>query len=428
MSKEKETILEKYCRDLTKLAEDGKLDAVIGRTLEIDRVSQILSRRKKNNPILIGEPGAGKSSIADGLALRIVEKKIPRGLFNKRIMSLDMASLVAGTKFRGEFEERINAMVKELKDNPNIILFIDEIHTIIGAGGASGALDAANILKPALARGELQCIGATTLDEYRKYIEKDGALERRFQKIHILPTTIDETILILNNIKEIYEKHHVVKYSPEALKACAVLSERYINDRHLPDKAIDVLDEAGSRAHMSAVIAPEQLIKIEKEIEDIKDSKEKTVKKQDYEGAAKLRDKERKLIEEHKIETQIWEESLLNNKVPVGEEQIAEVIMMMTGIDVRKIGANESAALAKMYESIKDSVVGQDVAIKGVTRAIQRNRTGLKDPNKPIGSFIFLGPTGVGKCFCADTLITIRNKKTGKSEVITIAEFKKRLI
>lgn len=400
----KTPILDKYCRDLTKLAEEGKLDAVIGRVNEIDRVSQILSRRKKNNPILIGEPGIGKSAIAEGLANRIVQKRISRILFNKRVMSLDLASLVAGTKYRGEFEERMNGLMKELATNNNVILFIDEIHTIVGAGGASGALDASNMLKPALARGEIQCIGATTLDEYRSGIEKDGALERRFQKILVEPTSVEETIEILQNIKGVYEAHHNVEYSDEAILACVNLSERYVTDRFLPDKAIDVLDEAGSRTHISSIVVPENIIKIEKKIEGIKEDKAETVRIQDYEEAARLRDTERTLKATLKMATEEWEETLAKNKKPVTEEHIAEVITMMTGINVTSVNADETENLAVMYDNMKDLVVGQDKAVKGVVRAIQRNRTGLKDPNKPIGSFIFLGPTGVGKTQLAKVL------------------------
>ena len=396
-SKSKTPVLDNFGRDLTKYAEEGKLDPIVGREKEIERVSQILSRRKKNNPILIGEPGVGKSAIAEGLALRIVQRKVSRVLFNKRVVSLDLASLVAGTKYRGQFEERMKAVMTELEKSPDIILFIDEIHTIIGAGGASGSLDASNMFKPALARGEIQCVGATTLDEYRQYIEKDGALERRFQKVLIEPTSIDETITILNNIKEKYENHHNVSYTPEAIEACVKLTERYISDRHLPDKAIDALDEVGSRVHISNINVPKAIIEIEAKIEDIKEEKNKVVRSQQYEEAARLRDTERKLNEQLESEKLKWEQESKSHKITVTEENVAEVVAMMTGIPVSRIAEKESGKLRKMNQDLQGSVIGQDEAISKVVKAIQRNRAGLKDPNKPIGSFIFLGPTGVGK-------------------------------
>jgi len=403
-SKSKTPVLDNFGRDLTKYAEDGKLDPIVGREKEIERVSQILSRRKKNNPILIGEPGVGKSAIAEGLALRITQKKVSRVLFGKRIITLDLASLVAGTKYRGQFEERMKAVMNELEKSPEIILFIDEIHTIIGAGGASGSLDASNMFKPALARGELQCIGATTLDEYRQYIEKDGALERRFQKVVVDPTSVEETIQILNNIKEKYEDHHNVTYTDEALEACVTLTDRYMTDRHLPDKAIDALDEAGSRVHITNIKVPKNIIDIEKKIEEIKDKKNHVVRSQKYEEAAQLRDDERNLIKELNTAKQAWEEETKNNRETVNEQNVAEVIGMMTGIPTQRIAQAEGEKLFKMYDEINDKVIGQDEAIKKVVKAIQRNRAGLKDPNKPIGSFIFLGPTGVGKTQLAKVL------------------------
>jgi len=396
-SKSKTPVLDNFGRDLTKYAEEGKLDPIVGREKEIERVSQILSRRKKNNPILIGEPGVGKSAIAEGLALRITQRKVSRVLYNKRVVSLDLASLVAGTKYRGQFEERMKAVMNELEKSKDIILFIDEIHTIIGAGGASGSLDASNMFKPALARGEIQCIGATTLDEYRQYIEKDGALERRFQKVIVEPTTIDETIEILDNIKEKYEDHHNVLYTPEAIKACVKLTARYISDRHLPDKAIDALDEVGSRVHLANINVPQSIIDVEQKIEDIKVEKNRVVKSQQYEEAAKLRDTERKLNEELDSAKLKWEEESKTHKITVTEDNVAEVVAMMTGIPVQRVAEKESGKLQKMNEEISGSVIGQAEAIKKVVKAIQRNRAGLKDPNKPIGSFIFLGPTGVGK-------------------------------
>lgn len=402
--KSKTPVLDNFGRDLTKLAEAGKLDPIVGREKEIERVSQILSRRKKNNPILIGEPGVGKSAIAEGLALRIVQRKVSRILFNKRIISLDLASLVAGTKYRGQFEERMKAVMQEIEKNPDIILFIDEIHTIIGAGGASGSLDASNMFKPALARGEMQAIGATTLDEYRQYIEKDGALERRFQKVLIEPTTIEETVQILNNIKERYEDHHMVTYTPEAIEACVKLTERYITDRHLPDKAIDALDEVGSRVHISNINVPKEIIDLEKELEEAIAKKNEVIKQQQYEEAARLRDVQRQLEERLDAEKRKWEEDSKSHRVIVTEENVAEVVSMMTGVPVTKIAQKESGRLVKMAEELRGKVIGQDEAVEKVVKAIQRNRAGLKDPNKPIGSFIFLGPTGVGKTQLAKVL------------------------
>ncbi|MEZ4788795.1 MAG: ATP-dependent Clp protease ATP-binding subunit [Flavobacteriales bacterium] len=403
-SKSKTPVLDNFGRDLTKLAEDGKLDPIVGREKEIERVSQILSRRKKNNPVLIGEPGVGKSAIAEGLALRIIQRKVSRVLFNKRIVALDIASLVAGTKYRGQFEERMKAVMNELENSPDVILFIDEIHTIVGAGGASGSLDASNMFKPALARGEIQCIGATTLDEYRQYIEKDGALERRFQKVLVEPTSVDETIQILNNIKEKYEDHHNVNFTPEAVEACVKLTNRYITDRHLPDKAIDALDEAGSRVHISNIVVPKAILDVEQKIEDIKEEKNKVVRSQRYEEAAKLRDRERQLLEELDKAKKAWEEESKNNRTTVNEENVAEVVAMMSGIPVTRIAEKESGKLRRMKEEFVGKVIVLDEAVAKVVKAIQRNRAGLKDPNRPIGSFIFLGPTGVGKTQLAKEL------------------------
>jgi ATP-dependent Clp protease ATP-binding subunit ClpC len=402
--KSKTPVLDNFGRDLTKYAEENKLDPIVGREKEIERVSQILSRRKKNNPILLGEPGVGKSAIAEGLALRIVQKKVSRVLFGKRIVTLDLASLVAGTKYRGQFEERMKAVMNELEKSPNIILFIDEIHTIVGAGGASGSMDASNMFKPALARGELQCIGATTLDEYRQHIEKDGALARRFQKVVVDPTSVDETIEILNNIKEKYEDHHNVSYTSEAIKACAKLTDRYMTDRFLPDKAIDALDEAGSRVHITNIKVPKNIIEIEKKIEDIKDKKNHVVRSQKYEEAAQLRDDERNLLKDLNQAKKAWEDETKNHKEVVSEENVAEVVAMMTGIPTQRVAQAEGDRLAHMGDEINDKVIGQDEAVKKVVKAIQRNRAGLKDPNKPIGSFIFLGPTGVGKTQLAKVL------------------------
>jgi ATP-dependent Clp protease ATP-binding subunit ClpC len=403
-SKSKTPVLDNFGRDLTKMAEDGKLDPIVGREKEIERVSQILSRRKKNNPILIGEPGVGKSAIAEGLALRIIQKKVSRVLFNKRIVTLDIASLVAGTKYRGQFEERMKAVMNELEKSPDVILFIDEIHTIVGAGGASGSLDASNMFKPALARGEIQCIGATTLDEYRQYIEKDGALERRFQKVVVDPTTIDESIQILNNIKDKYEEHHSVTYTPEAIASCVKLTARYITDRHLPDKAIDALDEVGSRVHLNNINVPKEVIDIEKAIEEVKEDKNRVVRSQKYEEAAKLRDKEKQLQERLEAAKKKWEEDAKSHRVTVTEEHVEEVVAMMTGIPVTRVAEKESGRLAKMDKELEGTVIGQDAAITKIVKAIKRNRAGLKDPNRPIGSFIFLGPTGVGKTQLAKEL------------------------
>jgi ATP-dependent Clp protease ATP-binding subunit ClpC len=403
-TKSKTPVLDNFGRDLTKAAEEDKLDPIVGREKEIERVSQILSRRKKNNPILIGEPGVGKSAIAEGLALRIVQKKVSRVLFDKRVITLDLASLVAGTKYRGQFEERMKAVLNELEKSPDVILFIDEIHTIVGAGGASGSLDASNMFKPALARGEIQCIGATTLDEYRQYIEKDGALERRFQKVIVDPTSEEETFQILNNIKGKYEDHHNVTYTPEALKACVTLTQRYVSDRHLPDKAIDALDEAGSRVHITNIHVPQAILDIEGKIEEVKAEKIQVVKSQKYEEAARLRDKEKNLIEQLEVAKKVWEEETRNNRQTVTEDNVAEVVAMMTGVPTQRIAQNESSRLVKMYDEIQGKVIGQDEAIKKVVKAIQRNRAGLKDPNRPIGSFIFLGPTGVGKTQLAKVL------------------------
>ena len=403
-SKSKTPVLDNFGRDLTKMAEEGKLDPIVGREKEIERVSQILSRRKKNNPILIGEPGVGKSAIAEGLALRIIQKKVSRVLFGKRIVTLDIASLVAGTKYRGQFEERMKAVMNELEKSPDVILFIDEIHTIVGAGGASGSLDASNMFKPALARGEIQCIGATTLDEYRQYIEKDGALERRFQKVVVDPTTIDESIQILNNIKDKYEEHHSVTYTPEAIESCVKLTARYITDRHLPDKAIDALDEVGSRVHLNNINVPKEVIDIEKAIEEVKEDKNRVVRSQKYEEAAKLRDREKQLQEKLEAAKKKWEEDTKSHRVTVTESNVEEVVAMMTGIPVTRVAEKESGRLAKMDKELEGTVIGQDDAIKKVVKAIKRNRAGLKDPNRPIGSFIFLGPTGVGKTQLAKEL------------------------
>ena len=397
-------VLDNFGRDLTKVAQDGNMDPVIGREKEIERVSQILSRRKKNNPLLIGEPGVGKSAIAEGLALRIIQKKVSRVLYNKRVVTLDLASLVAGTKYRGQFEERLKAVMNELEKNTNIILFIDEIHTIVGAGGATGSLDASNMFKPALARGEIQCIGATTLDEYRQNIEKDGALERRFQKVVVEPTTVDETIEILQNIKDKYEAHHNVNYTEEAIEACVKLSDRYITDRFLPDKAIDALDEAGSRVHITNMEVPEKVVEIENELEQVREQKNTVVKRQKYEEAAKLRDDEKKLEKELLLAQEDWQEEQRQNRETVTENHIADVVAMMTGIPVQRVSDGESDRLAKLEELIQGKVIGQENAVAKVAKAIQRNRAGLKNPNKPIGSFIFLGQTGVGKTQLAKVL------------------------
>ncbi len=404
--KSRTPVLDNFGRDLTKMAEDDKLDPIIGREKEIERVAQILSRRKKNNPILIGEPGVGKTAIAEGLALRIVQKKVSRILFNKRVVTLDLASLVAGTKYRGQFEERMKAVMNELEKSPNVILFIDELHTIVGAGGASGSLDASNMFKPALARGEIQCIGATTLDEYRQYIEKDGALARRFQMVMVDATSPEETIQILNNIKDKYEDHHNVIYTDAAIEGCVKLSDRYISDRFLPDKAIDILDEAGARVHIMNINVPEDILRLESEVENIKAEKNRVVKSQKYEEAAQLRDKEKKLLEQLDEAKVKWEEESKTKRFTVDEDHVAEVIAMMTGIPAKRIAQNEGNKLLNMGEELKGKVIGQEEAIKKLTKAIQRTRVGLKDPKKPIGSFIFLGPTGVGKTELAKTLAT----------------------
>jgi ATP-dependent Clp protease ATP-binding subunit ClpC len=397
-------VLDNFGIDLTKAAEEDRLDPIVGREREIERLAQILSRRKKNNPILIGEPGVGKSAIAEGLANRIIQRKVSRVLFGKRVVTLDLASIVAGTKYRGQFEERMKAILNELSKTTSIILFIDEIHTIVGAGGATGSLDAANMLKPALARGDIQCIGATTLDEYRQHIEKDGALERRFQKVMVEPTDAEETVEILNNIKERYEEHHNVTYTDDAIKACVSLTQRYISDRHLPDKAIDALDESGSRVHISNIVVPEKILKLEEDIEETKREKIKAVKNQNFERAASFRDREKEYLDLLDQEKSKWEKELSKNREMVNEEKVAEVVAMMTGVPVQRIAQAEGARLLKMGDEMKNSVIGQDEAIGKVVKSIQRNRAGLKDPNKPIGTFIFLGPTGVGKTQLAKVL------------------------
>ena len=402
--KSKTPVLDNFGRDLTEMAEEGKLDPVVGREKEIERVSQILSRRKKNNPLLIGEPGVGKSAIAEGLALRIIQKKVSRILFGKRVVTLDLASLVAGTKYRGQFEERMKAVMNELEKNDDIILFIDEIHTIVGAGGATGSLDASNMFKPALARGEIQCIGATTLDEYRQYIEKDGALERRFQKVIVEPTSVEETITILNNIKDKYEDHHNVTYTDEAIEACVKLTDRYMSERFLPDKAIDALDEAGSRVHITNIDVPKQILELERLLEEVRENKNSVVKKQKYEEAARLRDDEKRLEKDLAIAQEQWEEDAKNNRVLVTEDNVADVVSMMTGIPVNRVAQTESNKLAVLPELIQGKVIGQNEAVMKIARSIQRNRAGLKDPNRPIGSFIFLGQTGVGKTQLAKVL------------------------
>jgi ATP-dependent Clp protease ATP-binding subunit ClpC len=403
-SKSVTPVLDNFGRDLTQYALDGRLDPIVGRHKEIERVSQILSRRKKNNPILVGEPGVGKSAIAEGLALRIVQRKVSRILFNKKIVMLDLAALVAGTKYRGQFEERMKGIINELEKNPDIILFIDEIHTLVGAGGASGSLDASNMFKPALARGELQCIGATTLDEFRQHIEKDGALERRFQKVMIEPTTIEETIEILSNIKIKYEEHHNVIYTDEAIKACVILSDRYMNDRFLPDKAIDALDESGSRVHITNIRVPENITDLEEKLAAITSEKKTAIKKQKFEIAAELRDMEKKLTAQLEHAKDIWEKELKSQKEIVTDEHVADVVSIMTGIPVNRVASQELKKLSAMTDNIKRKIIGQDDAIQKVVKAIRRNRVGLKDPSKPIGSFIFLGPTGVGKTQLAKAL------------------------
>ncbi len=396
--------LDSFSRDLTAMAQKDELDPIIGRDEEIERVSQILSRRKKNNPVLIGEPGVGKSAIAEGLALRIVQRRVSKNLLNKRVISLDIGSIVAGTKYRGQFEERMKAILEELRKNKDVIVFIDELHTIVGAGGSSGSLDASNMFKPALARGEIQCVGATTLDEYRTNIEKDGALERRFQKIIINPPTAEETLQILKNVKEKYEEHHNVEYTEDALENCVRLTERYITDRNFPDKALDALDEAGSRAQLVQVKVPDSLLKLEKNLETVTKEKKKSVHQQDYEAAAKYRDLERKIKLNIELETKAWEQKLREKRKIVDGERVAQVVSMMSGIPLSKISQSENDKLAKLEENLKSRVIGQDIAVRKISKAILRNRIGLKDPNRPIGSFIFLGPTGVGKTQLAKEL------------------------
>jgi ATP-dependent Clp protease ATP-binding subunit ClpC len=421
--KSRTPVLDNFGRDLTKYAEDGKLDPIVGREKEIERVAQILSRRKKNNPILIGEPGVGKTAIAEGLALKIVQKKVSRVLFGKRVVTLDLASLVAGTKYRGQFEERMKAVMNELEKSPEVILFIDELHTIVGAGGASGSLDASNMFKPALSRGEIQCIGATTLDEYRQYIEKDGALARRFQVVMVDATTPEETIVILTNIKEKYEDHHHVIYTSEAIDSCVKMSDRYISDRFLPDKAIDVMDEAGARVHINNIHVPDNIVKLEESIENIKKEKNRVVKSQKYEEAAQLRDKEKKLLDQLESAKKKWEDETRTKRYTVSEENVAEVIGMMTGIPTKRIAQNEGVKLLGMREELQKKVVGQEEAIGKLVKAIQRTRVGLKDPRKPIGSFVFLGPTGVGKTELAKILATYLFDKEDALVRIDMSEY-----
>ncbi len=421
--KSRTPVLDNFGRDLTKLANDDKLDPIVGREKEIERVAQILSRRKKNNPILIGEPGVGKTAIAEGLALRITQKKVSRVLFNKRVVTLDLASLVAGTKYRGQFEERMKAVMNEIEKSPDVILFIDELHTIVGAGGASGSLNASNMFKPALARGEIQCIGATTLDEYRQYIEKDGALARRFQVVMVDATTPEETVEILTNIKDKYESHHHVDYTVEALEACVKLSDRYISDRFLPDKAIDVMDEAGARVHINNIHVPDEIVKLEEAIENIKVEKNRVVKSQKYEEAAQLRDREKKLIDQLEGAKRKWEEETRTRRYKVDEENVAEVVAMMTGIPTKRVAQNESNKLLGMTEELSGRVIGQEDAIVKLTKAIQRTRVGLKDPHRPIGSFVFLGPTGVGKTELAKVLATYLFDKEDSLIRIDMSEY-----
>ena len=402
--KSKTPVLDNFGRDLTKAAEENRLDPIVGRERELERIAQILSRRKKNNPILIGEPGVGKSAIAEGLAIRITQHRVPRTLFNKRVVMLDIGSVVAGTKYRGQFEERIKAILNELQKNPDIILFVDEIHTLVGAGNANGSLDASNMFKPALARGELQCIGSTTLDEYRQYIEKDGALERRFQKILVEPTTPEETVEILNNIKSRYEDHHLVRYTPEAIEACVKLTNRYMSERHLPDKAIDALDEAGARVHIKNIDVPAEITELEQRIESVRKDKKAAISEQKFEEAGMYRAEEVKLIDKLEAAKKAWDDNATSNRQEVTEQNVAEVVAMMTGVPVQRIAQNEGNRLMSMETELAGTVIGQDEAIKKVTKAIRRNRAGLKDPNRPIGSFIFLGPTGVGKTYLAKVL------------------------
>jgi ATP-dependent Clp protease ATP-binding subunit ClpC len=421
--KSKTPVLDNFGRDLTKIAEQGKLDAIVGREKEIERVAQILSRRKKNNPILIGEPGVGKTAIAEGLALRIIQKKVSRVLFGKRVVTLDIASLVAGTKYRGQFEERMKAVMNELEKSTDVILFIDELHTIVGAGGASGSLDASNMFKPALARGDIQVIGATTLDEYRQYIEKDGALARRFQTVMVDATTVDETIEILNNIKDKYEEHHHVIYTQDSIESAVKLSDRYISDRFLPDKAIDVMDEVGARVHISNIQVPADIVALENQIEVVKKEKNQVVKSQKYEEAAQLRDREKKLIDQLELAKTNWEEESKKQKFTVTEEHVAEVIAQMTGIPVNRVAAKEGEKLLQMEQELTKHVIGQGDAVKKLVKAIQRTRVGLKDPNKPIGSFIFLGPTGVGKTEMAKVLATYLFDKEDSLVRIDMSEY-----
>jgi ATP-dependent Clp protease ATP-binding subunit ClpC len=421
--KTKTPALDHFGRDLTQLAIDGKLDPIIGRVKEIQRVAQVLSRRKKNNPVLIGEPGVGKTAIAEGLALRIVQKKVSRVLHNKRVVALDMGSIVAGTKYRGQFEERMKAIMTELEKAEDVILFIDELHTIVGAGGASGSLDASNMFKPALARGELQCIGATTLDEYRMYIEKDGALERRFQKVMVEATTAEETLDILNSVKDRYEDHHHVIFTPEAIEAVVKLSERYITDKNFPDKAIDVLDETGSRVHLDNIIVPKEILDLEAEIERIRTEKESLAKLQDFEKAAKLRDLERNLVEKLDNARAKWEDSEESKVATVTEEDIADVVSMMTGIPTHRIAMSESNKLLNMSDTLRKRVIGQDEAVESISKAIRRARAGLKDPNRPIGSFIFLGPTGVGKTYLAKKLAEYLFESTNALIRVDMSEY-----
>jgi len=421
--KSRTPVLDNFGRDLTKLGEEGKLDPIVGREKEIERVAQILSRRKKNNPILIGEPGVGKTAIAEGLALRIVEKKVSRILFGKRVVTLDLASLVAGTKYRGQFEERMKAVMNEIEKSPEVILFIDELHTIVGAGGASGSLDASNMFKPALARGEIQCIGATTLDEYRQHIEKDGALARRFQMVMVEATSVEETLEILNNIKDKYESHHHVDYTEQALEACTKLSDRYISDRFLPDKAIDVMDEVGARVHINNINVPKQVMELEEKIEEVKKEKNRVVKSQKYEEAAQLRDNEKKLIAELELEKKKWEDETKTKRYTVDEEHVADVIAMMTGIPTNRIAQKEGTKLLAMNDELATQVIGQEEAIKKLAKAIQRTRVGLKDPRKPIGSFVFLGPTGVGKTEMAKVLSTFLFDKEDSLVRIDMSEY-----
>ena len=403
-AKSKTPVLDNFGRDLTKAAEENRLDPIVGRERELERIAQILSRRKKNNPILIGEPGVGKSAIAEGLALRIVQHRVPRTLLDKRVVMLDLGSVVAGTKYRGQFEERIKGILNELTANRDIILFVDEIHTLVGAGNANGSLDASNMFKPALARGELQCIGSTTLDEYRQYIEKDGALERRFQKILVEPTTPEETVEILNNIKTRYEDHHLVTYTPEAIEACVKLTDRYLTDRHLPDKAIDALDEAGARVHIKNIDVPSEITEIESRLEAVRKNKKAAISEQKFEEAGVYRAEEVKLMDRLEKAKKVWDDNAVAHRQTVTEQNVAEVVAMMTGVPVQRIAKNEGDRLMSMESELAGTVIGQDEAIKKVTKAIRRNRAGLKDPNKPIGSFIFLGPTGVGKTYLAKVL------------------------